>query len=116
MRLQKQKEVVEEKSPLIESVEDPTPQKTEEASVVWKPAGNSLIVTDQSSDPSLELSRVLLFTHGIDLAKDIARNCGVVATVDWAANTVTLISQDPDLIARAVERFNKLEEFYVFAS
>jgi hypothetical protein len=59
---------------------------------------------------------MLLFTHGIDLAKDIGRNCGVSVTVDWVANTVTLTSQDPDLIARAVERFNKLEEFYVFAS
>jgi len=55
---------------------------------------------------------MLLFTHGIDLAKDIARNCGVTAYVDWVANTVTLTSQDPDLISRAVERFNKLEEFY----
>ena len=54
-----------------------------------------------------------MFTHGIDLAKDIARNCGVVAHVDWAENTVTLTSQDPDLIALAVSRFNKLEEFYV---
>ena len=56
---------------------------------------------------------MLLFTHGIDLAKDIARNCGVTASVDWSANSVTLISQDPDLIAQAVERFNKLEHFYV---
>ena len=56
---------------------------------------------------------MLLFTHGIDLAKDIARNCGVTAYVDWVANAVTLTSQDPDLITRAVERFNKLEEFYV---
>lgn len=56
---------------------------------------------------------MLLFTHGIDLAKDIARNCGVTAYVDWSANTVTLTSQDPDLISKAVERFNKLEEFYV---
>lgn len=64
-------------------------------------------------DPELELGRILLFTHGIDLAKDIARNCGVSAHVDWAENTVTLTSQDPDLIALAVSRFNKLEEFYV---
>lgn len=56
---------------------------------------------------------MLLFTHGIDLSKDIARNCGVAAYVDWSANTVTLASQDPDLIGKAVERFNKLEEFYV---
>jgi len=58
---------------------------------------------------------MLLFTHGIDLAKDIARNCGVSAKVDWVANNVTLTSQDPDLIAQAVQRFNKLEEFYVLA-
>jgi hypothetical protein len=56
---------------------------------------------------------MLLFTHGIDLAKDIARNCGVTAHVDWVENTVTMTSQDPDLIAQAVQRFNKLEEFYV---
>ena len=56
---------------------------------------------------------MLLFTHGIDLAKDIARNCGVTASVDWSTNSVTLISQDLDLIAQAVERFNKLEHFYV---
>jgi hypothetical protein len=66
------------------------------------------------SDPNLELGRMLLFTHGIDLAKDIARNCGVTAHVDWVANTVTMTSQDPDLIAQAVQRFNKLEEFYVY--
>ena len=66
-----------------------------------------------TADPQLELGRMLLFTHGIDLAKDIARNCGVTAQVDWAENTVTLTSQDPDLIALAVSRFNKLEEFYV---
>lgn len=64
-------------------------------------------------DPELELGRMLLFTHGIDLAKDIARNCGVNAHVDWTENTVTMTSQDPDLIAIAVSRFNKLEEFYV---
>jgi len=56
---------------------------------------------------------MLLFTHGIDLAKDIARNCGVSASVDWVENTVTLTSQDIDLIAKAVQRFTKLEEFYV---
>ena len=67
------------------------------------------------SDPKLELGRMLLFTHGIDLAKDIARNCGVTASVDWVGNTVTLTSQDVDLIARAMERFNKLEEFYVLS-
>ena len=64
-------------------------------------------------DPKLELGRMLLFTHGIDLAKDIARNCGINAHVDWTENTVTMTSQDPDLIAIAVSRFNKLEEFYV---
>jgi hypothetical protein len=56
---------------------------------------------------------MLLFTHGIDLSKDIARNCGVIVKVDWVANRITLTSQDPDLIAKAVQRFNKLEEFYV---
>jgi hypothetical protein len=56
---------------------------------------------------------MLLFTHGIDLAKDIARNCGVIANIDWVANTVTMTSQDVDLISQAVQRFNKLEEFYV---
>jgi hypothetical protein len=61
----------------------------------------------------MELGRMLLFTHGIDLAKDIARNCGVTAHVDWTENTVTMTSQDPDLIELAVSRFNKLEEFYV---
>ena len=61
----------------------------------------------------MELGRLLLFTHGIDLAKDIARNCGITAYVDWVANNVTLTSQDSDLISMAVERFNKLEEFYV---
>ena len=39
MRLQKLKEVVEEKEAPIESVEDPIPIKMEEASHVWKPAG-----------------------------------------------------------------------------
>jgi len=56
---------------------------------------------------------MLLFTHGIDLAKDIARNCGVMAAVNWTTKTVTLTSQDAELIAQAVDRFNKLEEFYV---
>jgi hypothetical protein len=69
-----------------------------------------------NSDPNLELGRMLLFTHGIDLAKDIARNCGVTASIDWVANTVTMTSQDVDLIAQAVQRFNKLEEFYVVPS
>ena len=64
-------------------------------------------------DEKLELGRLLLFTHGIDLAKDIARNCGVTAHVDWVENSITMTSQDPDLIAKAVTRFNKLEEFYV---
>jgi len=40
LRLQKQKEVVEEKSAPIEAVEDPTPQKTEDSSYVWKPTGD----------------------------------------------------------------------------
>lgn len=96
----------------IQSVEDPTPPKTEDTTYVWKPSGvcfdGQLI-----QDPNLELGRMLLFTHGIDLAKDIARNSGVTATVDWLENTVTLTSQDVDLIAQAVQRFTKLEEFYV---
>jgi hypothetical protein len=72
-----------------------------------------LLMSGLIIDPQLELGRMLLFTHGIDLAKDIARNCGVTADVEWAENTVTMTSQDPDLIAKAVQRFNKLEEFYV---
>ena len=64
-------------------------------------------------DPNLELGRMLLFTHGIDLSKDIERNCGVTVSVDWIENTVTLTSQDADLIAKAVESFTKLEQFYV---
>ena len=40
LRLQKQKEVVEEKPAPIEAVEDPTPQKTEDSSYVWKPTGD----------------------------------------------------------------------------
>ena len=72
-----------------------------------------LLISNSSSDPNLELGRLLLFTHGIDLAKDIARNCGVSTYVDWGDNTVKVTSQDPDLIASAVQRFNKLEEFYV---
>jgi hypothetical protein len=77
------------------------------------PQVKSQFLPSSPSDPTLELGRMLLFTHGIDLSKDIARNCGVTAYVDWSANTVTLASQDPDLIGKAVERFNKLEEFYV---
>jgi len=51
LRLQKQKEVVEEKSAPIEAVEDPIPQKTEDSSYVWKPTGdihNSLCLIDRS--------------------------------------------------------------------
>lgn len=45
MRLQKQKEIVEEQSTPIESVEDPTPQKTEDANYVWKPTGEGPVFT-----------------------------------------------------------------------
>ena len=39
VRLQKQKEVVEEKSAPIQSVEEPIPPKTEDTTYVWKPSG-----------------------------------------------------------------------------
>jgi len=64
------------------------------------------------TDPTLDLGQLLLFSYGIDLSKDIARNCGVTANVDWTANTIFLKSQGGDLIAKAVARFNKLEELY----
>jgi hypothetical protein len=64
-------------------------------------------------DPTLQLGQLLLFSYGIDLSKDIAGNCGVTANVDWTANTISLKSQDEDLITKAVECFNKLEELYV---
>jgi len=109
--------VPEEQSDPIESVEDPIPQKTEEQSVIWKPEGtkNSFRLL-MRKDPRLELGRLLLFTHGIDLARDIARNTGVTAYVDWSSNTVKLASQDRDLITLAEDRFKKLEYFYVDSS
>jgi hypothetical protein len=64
-------------------------------------------------DANVELGKLLIFTHGIDLSKDVARNCGVNAKVDWNKNIIRLTSQDEDLIAQAVERFNNLERFYV---
>jgi len=42
VRLQKQKQVVEEASAPIESVEDPLPQKAEDTSYVWKPTGGAV--------------------------------------------------------------------------
>jgi hypothetical protein len=48
LRLQKLKEVVEEKEAPIESVEDPIPAKTEEATHVWKPTGRIPPFTIQS--------------------------------------------------------------------
>lgn len=44
LRLQKQKEIVEEKAVPIEAVEDAIPHKTEDSSYVWKPTGDDTAI------------------------------------------------------------------------
>jgi len=44
MRVRKQKEIVEDHSMPIESVEELTPQKSEDIDYIWKPKGRSCYV------------------------------------------------------------------------